>query len=34
MDTEREIWDLKGEVAELKADVCNLNGWQKTQIEA
>jgi len=31
LEFEKEIWDLKEEVAELKADVCNLNGWQKTQ---
>lgn|GEM_PF-2197240 len=31
MDQENEIIFLRGEVATLKADVANLNGWQKNQ---
>jgi len=31
MDYEKEIIDLRGEVATLKADVSNLCGWQHTQ---
>jgi len=31
LDYEKEIIDLRGEVATLKADVANLNGWQKNQ---
>lgn len=31
MDYETEITDLKEEMGGVKADVRNLNGWQKTQ---
>lgn len=31
MDYEKEVMYLRGEVATLKADVANLNGWQKNQ---
>lgn len=31
LDQEKEIIDLRGEVAVLKADLINLQGWQKSQ---
>lgn len=31
MDQEKEIINLRGEVATLKESVRNLNGWQATQ---
>ncbi|MCG8401353.1 MAG: hypothetical protein MJA84_07120 [Firmicutes bacterium] len=31
MDCEKELIDILEEVATLKADVANLNGWQKNQ---